>query len=46
MKFLPWWRCDPLTFAAVSSLFVAAALAACSVPARRAIRFDPTIALP
>ncbi len=38
----PW---DPLTFAAVAALLVAVALAACAVPALRAVRIDPTIAL-
>jgi len=32
---------DPLTFLAVAALLVAAALAACVVPARRAARLDP-----
>ena len=36
---------DPLTFAAVASLFAAIALLACWIPARRAARVDPMIAL-
>jgi putative ABC transport system permease protein len=36
---------DPLTFAAVSVVVVAAGLAACWFPAMRATRIDPTIAL-
>jgi ABC-type antimicrobial peptide transport system permease subunit len=42
------WRVDPFdpaTFATVLALLIAVVVAACSIPGKRAIQVDPTIAL-
>ena len=36
---------DPISFVIVPAVFLAIALAACYIPARRALRVEPTIAL-
>jgi putative ABC transport system permease protein len=36
---------DPVTFIAIAALLLITALAACYVPARRAMRLDPAVAL-
>ena len=36
---------DPVTFIAIAAMFLAVALVGCVIPARRAVKVDPMIAL-
>jgi ABC-type antimicrobial peptide transport system permease subunit len=36
---------DPATFAAIALMFIVVAMAACYIPARRAMRIDPMAAM-